>query len=148
MPHASEVGMTATLTQSQEVTGTLPYMAPEQLRGEPAEARTDVWAAGAVLYEMATAHRPFEQKVPSALTDDIIHNPPPPPRNPGVVKSIAVSFSSLSFAEQAEESRRALFHFFAARQCEHTTLPSSYSAGSGSSRMVSSKRGRGSRSGA
>jgi eukaryotic-like serine/threonine-protein kinase len=80
MPHASEVGMTATLTQSQEVTGTLPYMAPEQLRGEPAEARTDVWAAGAVLYEMATAHRPFEQKVPSALTDDIIHNPPLPPR--------------------------------------------------------------------
>jgi serine/threonine protein kinase len=80
MPHTSEVGMTATLTQSQEVTGTLPYMAPEQLRGEPAEARTDVWAAGAVLYEMATAHRPFEQKVPSALTDDIIHNPPLPPR--------------------------------------------------------------------
>lgn len=78
MPHASEVGMTATLTQSQEVTGTLPYMAPEQLRGEPAEARTDVWAAGAVLYEMATAHRPFEQKVPRALTDDIIHNPPLP----------------------------------------------------------------------
>jgi serine/threonine protein kinase len=75
MPRASEMGMTATLTQSQEVTGTLPYMAPEQLRGEPAEARTDIWAAGAVLYEMATAHRPFEQKVLSALIDDIIHKP-------------------------------------------------------------------------
>src|SRR5437667_4924372 len=61
MSHPNEVGMTATLTQSQEVTGTLPYMAPEQLRGEPAEARTDIWAAGAVLYEMATAHRPFEE---------------------------------------------------------------------------------------
>jgi serine/threonine protein kinase/Flp pilus assembly protein TadD len=81
MPHASEVGMTATLTESQEVTGTLPYMAPEQLRGEPAEARTDIWAAGAVLYETATAHRPFEQKIPSALTDDIIHTAPRPPRS-------------------------------------------------------------------
>src|SRR6201981_1348964 len=79
MPHASEVGMTATLTQSQEVTGTLPYMAPEQLRGEPAEARTDIWAAGAVLYEMATAHRPFEEKVSTALVDDIIHKAPRPP---------------------------------------------------------------------
>src|SRR3984893_83898 len=81
MPHASEVGVTATLTESQEVTGTLPYMAPEQLRGEPAEARTDIWAAGAVLYELATAHRPFEQKIPSALTDDIIHTAPRPPRS-------------------------------------------------------------------
>jgi eukaryotic-like serine/threonine-protein kinase len=81
MPHASEVGMTATLTESQEVTGTLPYMAPEQLRGEPAETRTDIWATGAVLYEMATAHRPFEQKIPSALTDDIIHAAPRPPRS-------------------------------------------------------------------
>jgi serine/threonine protein kinase len=77
----SEVGMTATLTQSQEVTGTLPYMAPEQLRGEPAETRTDIWAAGAVLYEMATAHRPFEEKIPTALVDDIIHKAPPWPRS-------------------------------------------------------------------
>ena len=71
----------ATLTESQKFTGTLPYMAPEQLRGEPAEARTDIWAAGAVLYEIATAHRPFEQKIPSALTDDIIHTAPRPPRS-------------------------------------------------------------------
>src|SRR5713226_6423262 len=81
MPHASEIGLTATLTQSQEVTGTLPYMAPEQLRGGVADARTDIWAAGAVLYEMATAHRPFEEKVPIALVDDIIHKTPLSPRS-------------------------------------------------------------------
>jgi eukaryotic-like serine/threonine-protein kinase len=79
MPHANQVGLTATLTKSQEVTGTLPYMAPEQLRGEPAEARTDIWAAGAVLY-MATGHRPFEETVPTALAGDIIHRAPLPPR--------------------------------------------------------------------
>ena len=62
MPHASKIGLTATLTQSQEVTGTLPYMAPEQLRGGMADARTDIWAAGAVLYEMATAHRPSKRR--------------------------------------------------------------------------------------
>jgi TolB-like protein len=76
-----EVALTASLAQSQEViAGTLPYMAPEQLRGEKADARSDIWAAGAVLYETATAHRPFEEKVPTALAGDIIHKAPPPPR--------------------------------------------------------------------
>jgi eukaryotic-like serine/threonine-protein kinase len=81
VPHGSELGLTATLTKSQEVSGTLPYMSPQQLRGSMADARTDIWAAGAVLYEMATAHRPFEEKVPTALADDIIHKAPPPPSN-------------------------------------------------------------------
>ena len=81
MPHASDLGITATLTQSHEVTGTLPYMAPEQLRGGVADARSDIWAAGAVLYEMATAHRPFEEKFASALAADIIHKTPPAPRS-------------------------------------------------------------------
>jgi serine/threonine protein kinase/tetratricopeptide (TPR) repeat protein len=81
MPHSSEGGLTATLTQSQEVSGTLPYMSPEQLRGGMADARTDIWAAGTVLYEVATARRPFEERVPTALTDDIIHKTPLPPRN-------------------------------------------------------------------
>ncbi|HEY7679285.1 MAG TPA: protein kinase, partial [Terriglobia bacterium] len=74
-----ELGPTASLTESRVMQGTLPYMAPEQLRGEPADVRTDIYAAGNVLYEMATAHRPFETTLGTALADDVQHKAPPPP---------------------------------------------------------------------
>jgi serine/threonine protein kinase/tetratricopeptide (TPR) repeat protein len=73
MPHASEMGMTMTMTKSQEVTGTLPYMAPEQLGGQMADARSDIWSAAAVLYEMATGKRPFQQSTPALLINAILN---------------------------------------------------------------------------
>jgi eukaryotic-like serine/threonine-protein kinase len=86
MPRPSEQGLTATLTQSQETSGTLPYMAPEQLSGEIADVRSDLWAAGAVLYEMSTGKRPFQQDVPALLINAILNQTPEPPRklNPAV----------------------------------------------------------------
>lgn len=78
-PHASEMGMTATLTKSQEMTGTLPYMAPEQLRGERADARSDIWSAGAVLYEMANGKRPFSEANQALLINAILNESPEPP---------------------------------------------------------------------
>jgi len=77
--HASDFGDTATLTKTYELAGTLPYMAPEQLRGAPADVRSDLWAAGAVLYEMATGKRAFPEDTTAILIDGILNKPPTPP---------------------------------------------------------------------
>lgn len=66
------------LTSPGAVVGTLAYMAPEQLRGEPADARSDVWSLGIVLYEMASGARPFQGKTSFELTSSILHDSPPP----------------------------------------------------------------------
>jgi eukaryotic-like serine/threonine-protein kinase len=75
----SEATLTESLTETQAVAGTLPYMAPEQLRGEKVDARADIYALGVVLYEMATGRRPFEATLPTALAADIQHKAPPWP---------------------------------------------------------------------
>ena len=71
---------TESFSQTQNLAGTLPYMAPEQLRGEPADARTDVHALGAVLFEIVTGQRPYREDSVPQLTDAILHRQPVAPR--------------------------------------------------------------------
>jgi tetratricopeptide (TPR) repeat protein len=71
--------VTKSMTVAGNIKGTLPYMAPEQLRGGAVDARTDIYSAGVVLYEMATGGLPYPQERTAVLIDDILNHPCPPP---------------------------------------------------------------------
>ena len=79
LPQVNEL-TSDTLSDTQAGAGTLPYMPPEQLQGEPVDARADIYTIGAVLYEMATDIRAFPGELPSRVIDAILHHPPVPPR--------------------------------------------------------------------
>ncbi|MGA9882893.1 MAG: protein kinase [Candidatus Acidiferrales bacterium] len=69
---------TLTLTQAGVAMGTLPYMSPEQLRGQSVDHRTDVFSLGAVLYEMAAGQRPFSGGTSLELSSSILRDTPKP----------------------------------------------------------------------
>ena len=73
--------VTASFSATQTVAGTLPYMAPEQVLGEPIDARTDIFAAGLVLYEMATGKRAFPESQGGHLVVALVRESPIAPRN-------------------------------------------------------------------
>ena len=68
----------APLTGETVIVGTLQYMAPEQLEGKPTDARTDLWAFGAVVYEMLTGKRAFEATSAASLMGAILERDPAP----------------------------------------------------------------------
>ena len=65
------------LTTTGATVGTITYMSPEQARGEEADARSDIWSVGIVLYEMLTGRPPFAGSYPEALTYAIRNDEPP-----------------------------------------------------------------------
>ena len=70
--------ITPNLTQEGTILGTFQYMAPEQLEGKETDGRTDIFAFGAVLYEMATGRKAFEGKSQASLIGAILRDEPPP----------------------------------------------------------------------
>jgi serine/threonine protein kinase/Tol biopolymer transport system component len=74
---ASPLTPTASLTAEHKVVGTLNYMAPEQLEGREVDARTDVFALGAVLYEMLTGRKAFDGSSAASVTAAVLTVEPP-----------------------------------------------------------------------
>jgi serine/threonine protein kinase len=76
--HTQSPSMSRPLTAEGTILGTFQYMAPEQLEGNEADARSDLWALGCVLYEMATGKRAFEGKSQASLIASIMNSEPAP----------------------------------------------------------------------
>jgi eukaryotic-like serine/threonine-protein kinase len=66
------------VTKAGTTVGTLGYMSPEQLRGEPVDHRTDLWAMGIVLYEMIAGRRPFQGDYEGAVAYQVMNEQPEP----------------------------------------------------------------------
>ena len=103
----------STIKGSSSVSGTLPYMAPEILRGEDPDARGDLWALGVVLYELASGRLPFEGRTGFEISSAIMHEIPKPlgpPVPPGLWAIIqrCLAKEPLQRYQRASETQAAL----------------------------------------
>jgi serine/threonine protein kinase/tetratricopeptide (TPR) repeat protein len=92
-------------TDTGKLVGTIPYMSPEQVRGQAVDPRTDIFAAGAILYEMATGQRPFPQSRSVELMAAILHKNPDPPSSFNAALSPGLESVICKTLEKNPESR-------------------------------------------
>lgn len=79
-PNVADEKTVTMLSVPGMLTGTVPYMSPEQVRGEELDCRSDIFSFGAVVYEMLSGRRAFEAKSPAEIISAILTSEPPPLR--------------------------------------------------------------------
>jgi serine/threonine-protein kinase len=109
---------TSELTLDGSVVGTPSYMAPEQCRGDPVDARSDLFSAGAVLYELLCAERPFAGKTMAEVMQRVLHEAPPDirQRNPVVPLQMAAVVER-ALAKRAADRYATAEEMVAALRC-------------------------------
>ena len=123
-----------TLTRPGMKLGTAGYMSPEQVRGEPLDARTDIFSVGLVLYEMAAGERAFTGETEAILHDSIVNTKPKPASksNPDVTPQMEVVIDKC-----LEKSPAQRFQTVVELRTALTALqPSAYDNGSSTSRKL------------
>ena len=95
----------STLTRTGMKLGTAGYMSPEQVRGEPLDARTDIFSLGLVLYEMATGKRAFTGHTAEAIHDSILHQVARPTRELNPKTSVRLDTVISKCLEKSRELR-------------------------------------------
>ncbi|MBM4363426.1 MAG: serine/threonine protein kinase, partial [Deltaproteobacteria bacterium] len=101
------------VTRDGQMKGKLSYMAPEQLSGRPVDRRTDVFAAGVVLWEALTGQRLFDAGEPSLVLDKILREPIPRPSSLALAVPPAVDAVVMKALEREPSARYASAREFA-----------------------------------
>ena len=96
--------VTESLTETQ-IAGTLPYMSPEQVCGKRVDGRSDIYAAGVVLFEISTGRRPFPETNAASLIDAILHQQPGAPSSMNPLIERGLDRVILTSLEKSPESR-------------------------------------------
>jgi serine/threonine-protein kinase len=91
------------ITSPGIVCGTPEYMSPEQGRGDPLDARSDLYAVGVILFQLLTGHLPFEAESPTQVVLMHLSTPPPDPRKIAPERMIGEPFVDLVLRSLAKE---------------------------------------------
>ncbi len=105
---------TATLTESGRVLGTAGYLSPEQARGETADARSDIFSLGCLLYEMLTGKRAFAAQTPQQTMLAVLNQDPVPmaehtDRVPPLLETVVMRCLEKQPDERFESARDVAF---------------------------------------
>jgi eukaryotic-like serine/threonine-protein kinase len=97
------------LTRTTSIMGTATYLSPEQARGEPVDARSDLYSLGVVLYEMVTGRPPFAADTPVAVAYQHVQEDPQPPSqlNPDLVPGLEAVVLKAMAKDRADRHQTA-----------------------------------------